>query len=114
MNIAFSPLLPWSVIGVFALVATALAIFGLWRRVRGATIRTLALALLLLALANPVVMNEEREALSTVVAVIVDRSQSQQNADRTAMTDQALAELKERLARARQRTEDLIDALANQ
>ncbi len=99
MNIAFSPLLPWSVIGVFALVAAALAIFGLWRRVRGATIRTLALALLLLALANPVVMNEEREALSTVVAVIVDRSQSQQNADRTAMTDQALAELKERLAR---------------
>ncbi|MDF1634712.1 hypothetical protein [Mycoplana sp. MJR14] len=99
MNIAFSPLLPWSVIGVFALVAAALAIFGLWRRVRGAAIRTLALALLLLALANPVVMNEEREALSTVVAVIVDRSQSQQNADRTAMTDQALAELKERLAR---------------
>ncbi len=99
MNIAFSPLLPWSVIGVIALVATALAIFGLWRRVRGATIRTLALALLLLALANPVVMNEEREALSTVVAVIVDRSQSQQNADRTAMTDQALTELKERLAR---------------
>ncbi len=99
MNIAFSPLLPWSVIGVLALVATALAIFGLWRRVRGATIRTLALALLLLALANPVVMNEEREALSTVVAVIVDRSQSQQNADRTAMTDQALTELKERLAR---------------
>ncbi len=99
MNIAFSPLLPWSVIGVFALVATALAIFGLWRRVRGATIRTLALALLLLALANPVVMNEEREALSTVVAVIVDRSQSQQNVDRTAMTDQALTELKERLAR---------------
>ncbi len=99
MNIAFSPLLPWSVIGVLALVATALAIFGLWRRVRGATIRTIALALLLLALANPVVMNEEREALSTVVAVIVDRSQSQQNADRTAMTDQALTELKERLAR---------------
>ena len=99
MNIAFSPLLPWSVIGVLALVAAALAIFGLWRRVRGATIRTLALALLLLALANPVVMNEEREALSTVVAVIVDRSQSQQNADRTAMTDQALTELKERLAR---------------
>lgn len=99
MNIAFSPLLPWSAIGVITLVAAALAIFGLWRGLRGATIRTIALALLLLALANPVVMNEEREALSTVVAVIVDRSQSQQNADRTAMTDQALAELKERLAR---------------
>ena len=59
----------------------------------------LLLALLLLALANPVVMREEREPLSTVVAVVVDRSQSQQNAERTAMTDQALEQVKDNLAR---------------
>lgn len=99
MNIAFSPLLPWPVIGAIAAIAAILAVFALWRRVRGAPLRGLAFALLLLALANPVVMNEQRDALSTVVAVIVDRSQSQQNSDRTAMTDEALAELKERLAR---------------
>ncbi|MBB3978975.1 hypothetical protein GGQ64_004211 [Rhizobium azooxidifex] len=98
MNIAFSPLLPWPVIGAIAAIAAVLAVFALWRRVRGAPLRALAFALLLLALANPVVMNEQRDALSTVVAVIVDRSQSQQNSDRTAMTDEALAELKERLA----------------
>lgn len=99
MSIAFSPLLPWLVILVIAAVAAVLAFLGLWRRMRGAPVRALALALLLLALANPVVMSEQREALSTIVPVVVDRSQSQDNADRTAMTDQALAQLQERLAR---------------
>ncbi|MCD2184311.1 hypothetical protein OCK02_17875 [Rhizobium sp. TRM96647] len=99
MNIAFSPLLPWPVIGALAAIAVVLAVFALWRRVRGAPLRALAFALLLLALANPVVMNEQRDALSTVVAVIVDRSQSQDNPERTAMTDEALTALKERLAR---------------
>ncbi|PTM92682.1 hypothetical protein [Mycoplana dimorpha] len=99
MSIAFSPLLPWYAIAALAAAALALSAFGLWRGVRGAALRAAALALLVLALANPVVMREEREPLPTVVAVVVDRSQSQQNADRTAMTDKALAELKDRLAR---------------
>lgn len=99
MSIAFSPLFSWYVIGSLAAVAALLAAFGLWRGLRGAALRTVALALLLLALANPVVMHEEREALPTVVAVVVDRSQSQQSADRTAMTDKAVEELKARLAR---------------
>ncbi|MCP5984786.1 hypothetical protein NL349_29480, partial [Klebsiella pneumoniae] len=43
--------------------------------------------------------NEEREPLSTIVPVIVDRSQSQDVQQRTAQTDQALANLRERLAR---------------
>ena len=98
MNIAFSPLLPWPVIGALAAIAVVLAVFALWRRVRGAPLRALAFALLLLALANPVVMNEQRDALSTVVAVIVDRSQSQDNPERTAMTDEALTAYKKATA----------------
>lgn len=99
MSIAFSPLIPWLAIALLGGLAFTLAAFGLWRRLRGAPLRAAALALLLLALANPVVMREEREALPTVVPVVVDRSQSQQNADRTAMTDKALAEVKARLGR---------------
>ena len=99
MSIAFSPFLSWYAIAALAAVAAALSAFGLWRGVRGAALRATAIALLVLALANPVVMREEREPLPTVVAVVVDRSQSQQNADRTAMTDKALAQLKDRLAR---------------
>ncbi|MFD1329529.1 hypothetical protein [Mycoplana ramosa] len=99
MSIAFSPLIPWYAIALLAAVAVLLSAFGLWRRLRGSSLRALALALLMLALTNPVVTREEREPLPTVVAVVVDRSQSQQNADRTAMTDKAVEDLKARFAR---------------
>jgi hypothetical protein len=52
-----------------------------------------------LALANPSLTSEEREPLSTVVAVVVDKSASQEFGDRTAMTEAARAELKQRLDR---------------
>ena len=98
MTLHFSPLLPWSALALVAILGLALAGLGFWRGLRGATLRALALALLVAALANPVLLREDREALTTVVPVIVDRSQSQENAGRTAQTDAALTGLKERLA----------------
>ena len=99
MTIDFSPLLPWPYLAALALVAAALAAFGIWRGVRGAWLRAAALAAFCLALANPVLFQEEREPLSTIVAVVVDRSQSQDNDGRREQTDKALSDLKERLAR---------------
>lgn len=99
MNLTFAPFLPWIVIAVLAVAALALAVIGLWRGVRGAWLRGLALAALLLAIANPLLTNEEREPLSTIVPVIVDRSQSQDVQDRPQTTDQALASLRDRLSR---------------
>ena len=51
---------------------------------------------------NPVLLDEEREPLKSVVALVVDRSQSQDIGDRTGETDAALAGLQERLARFQQ------------
>lgn len=99
MNLTFAPFLPWTVLAVLAAVALILAVIGLLRGVRGAWLRGLALAALLLAIANPLLTNEEREPLSTIVPVIVDRSQSQDVQQRHEQTDQALATLRERLAR---------------
>ncbi|MDX3926909.1 MAG: hypothetical protein QHC90_14035 [Shinella sp.] len=99
MQIQFSPLLPWLVIAIIAAAAILLAGLGFWRGLRGTALRTAALAMLVAALANPVILQEEREGLSTVVPVIVDRSQSQDSAERTTMTDEALTELKARFAR---------------
>ena len=99
MTLSFAPFLPWTVIAILAAAALVLAVAGLLRGVRGAWLRGLALAALLLAIANPLLTNEEREPLSTIVPVIVDRSQSQDVQQRTAQTDQALANLRERLAR---------------
>ncbi len=110
MTLDFQPLIPWPFIAVLALAAVLLSTLGFWRGVRGATFRTAALAALILAVANPVFFQEEREPLSTIVGVVVDRSQSQDNAGRRAMTDEALATLKQRLAKFPQIEARIVEA----
>lgn len=110
MTLDFQPLLPWPFIAVLTLAAVLLSMLGFWRGVRGATFRTAALAASCLAVANPVFFQEEREPLSTIVGVVVDRSQSQDNAGRRAMTDAALATLKQRLAKFPQIEARIVEA----
>ncbi|MBB5534264.1 membrane protein [Rhizobium giardinii] len=110
MTLDFSPLLAWPFIAVLALIAVLLSALGFWRGVRGAAFRTAALAALVLAVANPVFFQEEREPLSTIVGVVVDRSQSQDNAGRREMTDAALATLKQRLAKFPQIEPRIVEA----
>ncbi|RWX78656.1 hypothetical protein EPK99_08645 [Neorhizobium lilium] len=99
MTIEFAPFFPWPVLAGLAVLALILAALAFWRGVRGASIRALALASLLLALSNPTLNQEDREPLSTIVPVIVDRSQSQDTAGRKQQTDEALASLKDRFSR---------------
>src|SRR3979411_1996631 len=88
-GIAFTPLVPslvlWIALAAIAVVA-ALLLLG---RSRGAAVRVAALALILLALANPSFTREEREPLSSVAAVIVDKSPSQGFGERARETEQA-------------------------
>src|SRR6202140_3556536 len=58
-------------------------------RNRGALLRAGALALLVLALANPSFTREDREPLSSVAVVVVDKSPSQNFGERTRETAQA-------------------------
>ncbi len=97
-TVSFEPLLPWAVIAIAAVAAAILAGLGLRARLRGAWLRTLALALIILALANPSLISEERDPLTTIAAIVVDRSQSQQLPERKSQTDQALETLKNRLS----------------
>ncbi len=99
MTLQFAPFIPWFILLALAVLALILATAGFARGVRGTGIRLLASAAVLAALANPLLMQEDREALSTVVPVIVDRSQSQETPERIAMTDAALEGLKDRLSR---------------
>jgi hypothetical protein len=99
LSIAFEPLVSWFWLAVIAVPVALLALAGLVMRQRGAWLRAAAAAALALALVNPVVLDEEREALKSVVALVVDRSQSQDIGERTATTDAAVAELQARLAR---------------
>jgi hypothetical protein len=98
-SIAFEPLLSWGWLAAVLIPIALLAVAGLVFRQRGAPVRFLALAALAAALVNPVLLDEEREPLKSVVAIVVDRSQSQDIADRQAETSAALAGLQQRLAR---------------
>ncbi|MCC0043300.1 MAG: hypothetical protein H6892_02615 [Brucellaceae bacterium] len=101
-SLSFDPLIPWLALALIAVPVLAIAIAGVFLRQRGALLRLTGVAALALAVANPVLLSEEREALKSVVALIVDRSQSQDIGDREATTDAALAELQARLGRFRQ------------
>lgn len=99
MSLSFSPFLPWWVLGVLGALALVVAFIGFYKGIRGSTIRLIAFAALIAALANPLLLSEDRDALSTVVPVVVDRSQSQTDIpSRKAMTDEALQGIKQRLA----------------
>jgi hypothetical protein len=100
-SLEFAPLLPWPVLAGLALAAFAVVALGLWRRARGTLWRTAMLSLVLLALANPLVVREQRQPLADVAVVIADRSPSQRIAGRPAQLDEALADLREKLAAER-------------
>ncbi len=100
-SVVFSPLLPWPWLIGFAVVAVLLLAPGVWRRMRGAWFRVAAAVALLLALANPVLLNEQREPLSTVVAMVVDKSASQNLDARDKTTAEAADALAARLAEFR-------------
>ena len=88
-GITFAPLVPTAALWtglVAAAVITALLLLG---RPRGVFLRILALALILLALANPSFTREDREPLSSVAAVVIDKSPSQNFGDRTSETARA-------------------------
>ncbi|MEO0975766.1 MAG: hypothetical protein AAFY24_00845 [Pseudomonadota bacterium] len=97
-SLSFDPLLPlWALVAGGAIALFLAALSG-YLSLRGWMLRSLTMALLLFALANPAVEREDREPLSSVVALVVDKSQSQRLADREAATDEAAAEIQRRVA----------------
>jgi len=99
LTLAWTPLFPWPAVGLLAAATVLVLGFALWRRARGTWWRALALGALVLALANPSLLREEREALDDVVLVVVDESPSQAIAPRGAQSAAAVAHLLEALDR---------------
>ncbi len=98
-GIAFSPLVPDEVLWAAVAVAAAIALLLFVGRTRGAALRTLSLALLVAALANPSLTREDRDPLASVAVVVVDKSPSQDFGERTAQTAAARNALVQRLQR---------------
>ncbi|CAN5381796.1 membrane protein [soil metagenome] len=96
-GIVFTPLVPTIVLWVGLAAIVVIAVLLLIGRARGALVRVAALALILLALANPSFTREEREPLSSVAAVVIDKSPSQNFGERTKETAEAQQALVDRL-----------------
>jgi hypothetical protein len=96
-SVEFLPFVPWPML--WALAAFGLVLLGLllWLSRRGAILRFASYCLLLLAIANPHLKQEDREPLNDILAVVVDDSQSQAISGRTERTDSLRKDLEERL-----------------
>ena len=99
LSLAWAPLFPWPVVGLLATAALIVVGFALWRRARGTWWRALALGTLVLALANPSLVREERDPLDDIALVVVDESPSQAIAPRGQQNEAAAAHLLEALGR---------------
>src|SRR5438270_6903567 len=85
-GIAFTPLVPSLVLWLAVAAIVGIAALLLLGRSRGGVVRVAALALIALALANPSFTREDREPLSSVAAVVIDKSPSQNFGNRTKET----------------------------
>src|SRR5947208_6975429 len=88
-GIAFTPLVPTLVLWIGLAAMVAISVLLLLGRSRGAAVRVAALALILLALANPSFTREDREPLTSVAAVVIDKSPSQNFGTRNQETAKA-------------------------
>jgi hypothetical protein len=100
-GIAFTPLVPSIVLWVALAAIVVIAALLLLGRSRGAAVRVTALALIVLALANPSFTREDREPLSSVAVVVVDKSPSQSFGERTRETAEAREALVDDLKKIR-------------
>ncbi|MFK7902098.1 MAG: hypothetical protein AB8B49_04565 [Nitratireductor sp.] len=98
-NIAFSPQLPISLIGLILGITLLFVLWGLLTRLKGALIRALGWSLLAIALFNPSLLIEEREAIKSIVAIVSDKSASQKLNGREAQTNLTVGKIKQDLAK---------------
>jgi len=96
-SIHFEPLFSVSALAALAIAAALLLAACLWLRRRGGGLRLWLAALLGLILLNPVMLQEQRAPLKSIVAIVIDNSKSQDFGSRRADTAAALAALQQKL-----------------
>ncbi|HEY5347432.1 MAG TPA: hypothetical protein VIJ72_04505, partial [Rhizomicrobium sp.] len=94
----FAPHIPLPFLWVLAGLCAALTAYGFYARARGAWARGLCFAVLLFALAGPVIVHETHAPLHDVALLVIDRSQSMGIGSREKQEDEALAKLRKELA----------------
>jgi hypothetical protein len=98
-GIDFAPVLPVWLIAALGVLAALALVPALWRRARGAPLRALVFALLLLALGNPRLVNQTREVRPDIALLVVDHSDSARIGKRAAEIEAARAAIEARAAK---------------
>lgn len=97
-NLQISPLLDISILQILGVVCLAAVVLFALFRLRGTIWRGIVMVLVLLALLAPQVADQDREKLSDIVLVLVDRTASQQIGNRSGQTDETIQHLRDRFA----------------
>jgi len=97
-RLAFAPVIPLSVLTVMIALAVLITLYGFIARAKGAWARGLAFAVLLFALAGPLLVKEKHAPLSDVAVIVTDRSQSMSLGKRAAQAEAARAQIARLLA----------------
>ncbi len=97
-SVVFDPLLDWPI--AWAVLAVAVLFLGIavWRGLPGWWLRGLAAMVLLVALFNPSLQQEDRAPLSDIVLLVVDESASQRIAGRPDQVAAAVARVEAEVA----------------
>ena len=97
VSVAFDPLLPWTVLAALGAVGLVLVLLGLRARARGTIWRLGSLVVVLAALANPSLIEEQRKPIADVALVVVDDSDSMAIGERRQQVQAARESLKRKL-----------------
>ena len=97
-NITLAPVLPWPLLAGLLVLAVLIVGFGLLRSIGGTAYRAVGLAVILLALANPRYVQEEREPETDIALLVIDRSASQQVKGRSEAMAAAVERVREQVA----------------
>src|SRR5215470_14339760 len=97
VSVAFDPLLPWWVLAVLAGVGLVLVLLGMGARARGTLLRLASLIVVLAALSNPMLVEEQRKPIADVALVVTDDSDSMAIGERRQQVQAAKEALKKKL-----------------
>lgn len=99
LNITFTPELPiWFLVILTGAIAV-LCLYGLFKNLRGSIMRTIAGALVALALFNPSLLQEDRTPLRTIIPLVIDETTSQRLNNRTQQTADAAEQIRSQFDR---------------
>jgi hypothetical protein len=97
VSVAFDPLLPWWMLAALGGVGLVLVLLGMTARARGTLLRLGSLIVVLAALANPMLVEEQRKPIADVALIVTDDSDSMAIGERRQQVQAAKEALKKKL-----------------